>query len=215
MHSPVPLRFFTQTCLGEVWRLELRRSGCYSYQCCLPPPEEEKETTGLQSKAISHKLLPSPLSSVPSGSSVMLGMRNHCPLPMGKEDLAVQLGMGSISKKPPPAPSQTGHLIQRSHISWRTYVLWRRTQGIVHRNLWDPLVPPGSMGWLEILCNTPNVIKHPSLGDRSLFLTFPLYPPKSVQRIEHRTDLPAPRNLGFHLSLCYGGYRACEEEQTE
>lgn len=104
MHSPVPLRFFTQTCLGEVWRLELRRSGCYSYRRCLPPREEEKETTGLQSKAISHKLLPSPLLSVPSGSSVMLGMRNHCPLPMGKEDLAVQLGMGSISKITPACP---------------------------------------------------------------------------------------------------------------
>lgn len=116
MHSPVPLYFFTQTCLGEVWRLERRRSGCYSYQRCLPPHEEEEETAGLQSKAILHKLLPlrasqrprgthgSPFSSVPSGSSVMLGRRDHCPLPMGEEDLVVKLGMGSISKNPPARP---------------------------------------------------------------------------------------------------------------
>lgn len=149
MHSPVPLHFFAQAHLGEVWRLERRRSGCYSYQHCLPPDEEE-ETTGLQSKAILHKLLPlkvsqglhgtlgSRFSSVlPSGSSTVPGRRNHHPLPIGKEDLAAKLGMGRIFKKILPVPSWTGHLIRRPLLSsWRTYLpCWRRTQGIVHRYL--------------------------------------------------------------------------------
>ena len=147
MHSPVPLHFFAQARLGEVWRLERRRSGCYSYQHCLPP-SEEKETAGFQSKAILHKLQPlkvsqgprstpgSPFSSaLPSSSSMMPGRRNHCPLPMGKEDLAAKLEMGSVSEKVLPVPSWTGHPIQRPLLSsWRPYVLcWRRTWGIVHR----------------------------------------------------------------------------------
>lgn len=155
MHSPVPLHFFTQACLGEVWRLERRRSGCYSYQCCLPPGKEE-DTAGLQSKTILHKLLPlkvsqgprsthgSPFSlALPSGGSVMLGRRNHRLHPMGKEDLAAKLGMGSVSEKILPVPSQTGHLIQRPLMSsWRTYVpCCRRTRGIVHRYL-EPFGTP-------------------------------------------------------------------------
>lgn len=114
----------------EVWRLEHRRPGCYSYQHCLPPGEEE------ETKAILHQLLPlkvsrrlsgtlgSPFSSgLPSGSSL-----EPPPAPCAQGGLGCKAEDGQHLLK---NPSHTKHLMQRPLLSsWRTGLpCWRRAQG--------------------------------------------------------------------------------------